>query len=181
VKPAPPSSYAEWVELLHRFERPENDEEVLALLARAKFSLASEMADRLCRRIIVVFEGRVRSVQRGLSTALKRGVDPVEYGRAMTRARHELAPVAAFCAAACWPHEVSSVLQKSLDDFVKVTQTSLEDDATTYARQDQGARLSMVRAFPVSTGAAAQSDAKGSPGTKKPAPETPLPTRRIIL
>lgn len=181
MKPVPPSSYAEWVELLHRFERPENDEEVLALLAVAKFSLASEMAERLCRRIIEVFEGRVRSVQRALTTALKRGVDPVDYGRTMTRARHELAPVASFCAAACWPREVSSVLQKSLDDFVKVTQKSLEDDATTYARQDQGARLSMVRKYPISTGAPAPVDAKGSVATTKPVPEAPLPTRRIIL
>jgi hypothetical protein len=181
VKPAPPASYAEWVDLLQRFESSQCDAEVLGLLARAKFSLDSEMAERLCRRIVEVFERRVRTVQGALSTALKRGIDAVEYGRTMTRARHELAPVAAFCSAACWPREVATVLQKSLDDFVKVTQKSLESDATTYARQDQGARLSMVRKYPLSTGAATPAAASGAPATNKPAPEAPLPTRRIIL
>jgi hypothetical protein len=181
VKPTPPSTYAEWVELLHRFERPEADEEVLALLARAKFSLASEMAERLCRRIVGVFEGRVKAVSAALTTALRRGTDAVDYGRTMTRARHELAPVAAFCTAACWPREVSSVLQESLSDFVKTTQASLEKDATTYAREDQGARLSMVRTYPLSTGTPVPVDPKGNPANKKPAPEAPLPTRRIIL
>jgi hypothetical protein len=178
---APPATYAEWVDLLHRFERPDEDAEVLAALARAKFSLSSEMAQRLCKRIIEVFEARVRTVAANLQREFSRGIDEVAYGHSMARVRHELAPIGAFCNAACWPAEFSTMLKKSLDDFVAKTQEKLEEDATTYARHDQGARLSMIRKFPLSIGGPAPEPPKGFWPNKKPASDAPLPTRRIIL
>lgn len=176
----PPSTYAEWTEVLHRFERPENDSGVLAALGRAKFSLSAEMSERLCKRIIAVFDRRVLAVASHLEQDLGRGLDEVSYGNSMTRARRELAPIAAFSAARCWPAELSGVLSKGLDDFVTAVQQKLEENATVYARHDQGARLSIVRRFPLSTGAPPP-ESKGSRPAEKPKPDAPLPTRRIIL
>ena len=180
MKPSP-ATYAEWVELLHRFERSTDDQEVVAILGRSKFSLPPEMAQRLCKRVVEVVEGRVRVVVTHLQQDLDRGTDEVGYGQSMTRARHELAPIAGFCAAACWPPDFGAAMKKSLDDFVAKTRASLEESAAAYARHDQGARLSMIRKFPFSIGVPAAEPPGGSRSNPKPPPDDPLPTRRIIL
>lgn len=180
----PPSTYAEWVQLIHAFEGGEQDDIVIELLRSARLVLAAGMGERLYRRITDLFELRVRRVSTSLQQRLDRGTDPIAFGRAIASARHELGTIARFAAAPCWPPDLATMMRESLDDFARKTHEALEESARKRERLDQGVQLSLVRKTALSV---PWPEPEPSPKKRFFGGAAPLPTppvggsRRIIL
>ena len=146
----PPSTYAEWVDVIHAFVGGEHDEDVIALLGSARLVLSAGMGERIYRRITDVFELRVRRISAGLQQRLDRGTDAVAFGAAIAGARRELGTLARFVAAPCWPADAAAMMRRSLDEFASKTHAALEESAQKRERFDQGVQLSLVRKTPLS-------------------------------
>ena len=146
---SPPSTYAEWVDAIHVFEGGEQDDRVVALLAGTRVVLSAGMGERLYRRIVDVFELRVRRISTSLQHRLDRGTDAVAFGAAMVAARKDLAALARFAAAPCWPADAAAMMRDSLDGFARKTHDALEESARKRERFDQGVQLSLVRKTPL--------------------------------
>jgi len=177
VTATPPSTYAEWVDLIHAFEGGEHDEDVIAVLGSARLALSAGMGERIYRRITDVFELRVRRVSTGLQQRLNRGSDAVGFGLAITGARRELGTLARFVAAPCWPPDAAKMMRESLDDFARKTHDALLESARNRERFDQGVQLSLVRKTPLSVPWPVQAPLQPPPRQAPP----PAGTRRIIL
>jgi hypothetical protein len=141
----PPSTYAEWVGVIHAFEGGGQDETVVELLQSARVVLSAGMGERFYRRIIDVFALRVRRISASLQKRLSRGTDAVAFGAAIVSARKELAVLARFAVAPCWPQDAAKMMRDSLDEFTRKTYDALEESARKHEWFDQGVQLSLVR------------------------------------
>jgi len=175
----PPSTYAEWVGLIHLFEGGEQDERVVDLLQSARVVLSAGMAERFYRRLIDVFELRLRRVSSSLQKRLDRGADAIAFGAAIVSARSELSALARFSAAPCWPEDATTMMRSSLDEFARKTNDALEESARKRERFDQGLQLSLVRKTPlfVRWPATSTPSARGREDTTPP----PAVSRQIIF
>jgi hypothetical protein len=147
---SPPSTYAEWVDLMHAFEAGEQDDVVIDVLRNARVVLSAGMGERLYRRLADVFDLRVRRISAALQKRLDRGSDSVAFGAAIAAARQELGVLARFAAAPCWPPDAAKMMRDGLDDFARKTHDALEESARKRERFDQGVQLSLVRRTPLS-------------------------------
>jgi hypothetical protein len=180
VTATPPSTYAAWVDLIHSFEAGEQDEAVIGVLQTARVVLSAGMGERLYRRIVDVFELRVRRISASLQKRLDRGTEPVAFGAAIVSARKELAVLARFAGAPCWPPDAGKMMRESLDDFARRTHDALEESARKRERLDRGAQLSLVRRTPLSVPwpqTSSPPEAAAGPVTTAP----PSGARRIII
>ena len=183
----PPSTYAEWVDLIHAFEGGEQDENVIMLLGSARLVLSAGMGERIYRRITDAFELRVRRMSAALQQRLNRGADAVGLGAAIAGARRELGTLARFVTAPCWPPDAAKMMRDSLDDFARKTHDALEESAQKRDRFDQGVQLSLVRKTPLyvpwpqpDTPQQKKNFFGGAPPPQQQAPAAPG-SRRIIL
>lgn len=143
-----PSTYAEWVRVLERFGRSEDDLQVARAFAAGTIEWTAGVAPRLTNRLSDATSARVKAVEERFNRDLKHARGDVgAIAKALLTLRKGLAQTASMLSAAQGlPSDVRDGLVKFVHNSADAAQKSLEDGM----QGDRTGRLrQLVRTTPV--------------------------------
>lgn len=173
--PPPPRTYAEWVPLIDRFGR--GDDEALEAMRDGSIDWTAGVAQRWTARFHAALSLRLRDASARLQVALDRAAgNSFAVSAAMLGTRRSLRAIALATELPCLPDDVREHLAAELRRFIDGTQSSLEESAERL-RHDGGALLKALRDNPLG----ALDTAAPAGGGAMPSNPLPAPGRRVLL
>lgn len=125
-----PGSYSQWVDVLDCFEKGEQDEEVLRRMEWGSIGWTTGVTEKLAARMFEVLEIRLKRISKQMNEEFGRQTySEASIIGAMLNARNRFALLGRFVSLPALSVELGEILSNTLQEYVKDTQTALENSA----------------------------------------------------
>jgi hypothetical protein len=171
----PPRLYAEWLPLIDRFQA--GDDTILPALESGRIDWTNGVAEGITRATSKALADRFQRLSAELQQRLSRARTETDTAQALVWVRHQLPPLHRFANLPCLDARLRAYLDDTGAQWVRRTQSSLEDSLTGSAGHS-GLRL-LLRGSPLTWGASPGGTSAPSPSDTRPFDFTPR--RRPLL